>query len=159
MIRRIAAIKVFVLVLLLAGFGSAEEFSARVVWVHDGDSFAAQTDLGRVEVRLFGVDAPEGGQPFSRQALKFVMAEAKNRLVVVRAVDEDSYGRIVAWVSLPDGRLLNHVLVAEGLAWRYRRYAPDDVDLIRLESEARKNRRGLWSDPKPVPPWEYRRRK
>jgi endonuclease YncB( thermonuclease family) len=60
-------------------------------------------------------------------------------------------------VLLPDGRSLNHELVGAGLAWWYRRYAPGDLDLERLESEAREAKRGLWADAEPVPPWEWRR--
>ena len=67
------------------------------------------------------------------------------------------YGRTVAVVILPDGRSLNAELVRAGLAWWYRRYAPDDETLERLEREAREARRGLWGDPEPIPPWEWRR--
>ena len=65
--------------------------------------------------------------------------------------------RLVADVILPDGRNLNRELVRAGLAWWYRRYAPHDAELEALEAEARAARRGLWADPHPVPPWEWRR--
>ena len=71
--------------------------------------------------------------------------------------DRDQYGRLVADVILPDGRNLNRELVRAGLAWWYRRYAPHDAELEALEAEARAARRGLWADPHPVPPWEWRR--
>ena len=58
---------------------------------------------------------------------------------------------------LPDGRNLNHEVVKAGMAWWYRRYAPDDSTLQRLKQEARQAKRGLWQDAKPVPPWEWRR--
>lgn len=38
------------------------------------------------------------------------------------------------------------------------KYALGDVDLEKLESEARKAQRGIWADPQPVPPWEWRKR-
>jgi len=56
----------------------------------------------------------------------------------------------------PDGRVLNHELVKAGFAWWYRRYAPDDDTLVQLEQEARDAKRGLWVDPHPVPPWQWR---
>jgi micrococcal nuclease len=62
----------------------------------------------------------------------------------------------VADVILPDGRNLNHEIVRAGLAWWFRRYAPDDEDLKRLEAQARQAKRGLWADAEPVPPWEWR---
>ena len=57
---------------------------------------------------------------------------------------------------LPDGRVLNQELVKAGFAWWYRRYAPDDETLVQLEREAREAKRGLWADPDPLPPWEWR---
>ncbi len=73
--------------------------------------------------------------------------------------DTDRYGRTVADVILVDGRTLNHELVRAGLAWRYRRYAPDIGTLAQLEAAARDAKRGLWSLPNPVPPWEWRKTK
>src|SRR3954451_24685760 len=76
----------------------------------------------------------------------------------VRVTGKDCYGRTLADVTLPDGRNLNHELVKAGYAWCYRRYAPHDRELERLEKEARDAKRGLWSDPHAIPPWEYRKR-
>jgi endonuclease YncB( thermonuclease family) len=58
-------------------------------------------------------------------------------------------------LRLPDGRSLNQELVRAGYAWWFRRYSADPV-LARLEADARRARRGLWADPRPTPPWEYR---
>ncbi len=58
--------------------------------------------------------------------------------------------------SVPDGRALNRELVTAGFAWWYRRYAPDNEPLKQLEAEARQAKRGLWADPHPVPPWQWR---
>ena len=58
---------------------------------------------------------------------------------------------------LPDGRNLNREIVKSGFAWWFRRYAPNDKELRRLEAEARDARRGLWVDPEPIPPWEFRK--
>ncbi len=66
-----------------------------------------------------------------------------------------SEGRTVGVVLLPDGRSLNHELVRAGLAWMYRRYT-NDQSLNDLEEEALVAGRGLWADPNPVPPWEWR---
>jgi micrococcal nuclease len=46
--------------------------------------------------------------------------------------------------------------VKTGMDWAYRRYLTDR-SLIVLEQQARPARRGLWSDPAPVPPWKWRR--
>ncbi len=75
------------------------------------------------------------------------------------SADAHRYGQTVGEVILPDGRVLNHELVRAGLAWWYRRYAPDDAALERLEQKARAAKRGLWADAEPVPPWAWRRRR
>jgi micrococcal nuclease len=40
--------------------------------------------------------------------------------------------------------------------WWYRKFAPGDAVLEGLETEAREAKNGLWADPQPVPPWEWR---
>ena len=52
---------------------------------------------------------------------------------------------------------MNREMVRQGLAWWFARYAPADTELARLEAEAKAARRGLWSQPNPVPPWNWRR--
>jgi endonuclease YncB( thermonuclease family) len=75
---------------------------------------------------------------------------------VVRVRGRDRYGRTIGDVFLPDGRHLNQELVRAGYAWWYRRYSADQR-LAALEGEARAARRGLWTDPNPQPPWEWRK--
>ena len=57
----------------------------------------------------------------------------------------------------PDGRMLNRELVREGVCWWYQKYAPGDTVLEGLEKAAREERKGLWVEPHPVPPWEWRK--
>ena len=71
----------------------------------------------------------------------------------------DKYRRTLADVILPDGMNLNQELVKQGWCWWYRKYAPGDTLLEQLEREAREIRKGLWADPQPVPPWEWRKQK
>ena len=69
---------------------------------------------------------------------------------------KDKYGSILADVFLPDGTNVNHTLVNDGWCWWHRKCAPGDTVLEELENEAREARIGLWADPAPVPPWEWR---
>ena len=71
----------------------------------------------------------------------------------------NKYGRTLADGLLPDGTNVNHKLVQEGWCWWYRNYALGDTALEGLEEEAREEQKGLWADPQPVPPWEWRKRK
>lgn len=155
--RRLLAL----VVTTIAWGAPAEDFRAKVVAVGDGDTITVLrvTDTTRTEVkvRLFGVDAPEfGGQAFGGKAKSFTSERAFGVEVQIKVKEKDRYGRTVAEVVLPDGTLLNHEIVRAGLAWWYRRFAPGDQELAALEAEARKERRGLWADPHPVAPWEWR---
>ncbi|MCE3954211.1 thermonuclease family protein, partial [Escherichia coli] len=49
----------------------------------------------------------------------------------------------------------NRFMVQSGAAWVYEHYNTDN-DLATLQQEARSQKRGLWADPNPVPPWEWR---
>ncbi|WP_435018531.1 thermonuclease family protein [Tundrisphaera sp. TA3] len=143
---------------LIPAAGLCETFKARVIHLSDGDTLTVLRDgKTQVKVRLHGVDAPETGQPFGSRAKQAASELAYGKQVTIREVDRDRYGRTVAEVTLPDGRVMGRELTGLGWAWWYREYAPADQALARLESEARAARRGLWADPNPVPPWDWRK--
>jgi endonuclease YncB( thermonuclease family) len=149
------------LALLLAGLVSVATaatpaFRAKVVGVTDGDTITVLR-AGRPEkIRLHGIDSPERGQPFGARAKQFTARLASDQEVTVRVTDRDRYGRTVADVFLPDGRNLNQEIVRAGYAWWTPRYSRDPV-LAALEAAARKARVGLWADPHPQAPWDWKR--
>jgi endonuclease YncB( thermonuclease family) len=148
--------RLFVLALVAFSVAWSQSFSGRVVGVADGDTIEVLRDGRAMRVRLHAIDCPERGQPFGRQARQYTGAVAFGKTVIVRVRDTDRYGRLVAEVSLPDGKNLNRELVSAGLAWHYRRYSNDET-LARLEADARAARRGLWAASRAVPPWEFRK--
>src|SRR5688572_22092718 len=77
--------------------------------------------------------------------------------VTVKPRTKDNYGRTVAEVELPDGVNLNRQLVKDGCCWWFRKYAPNDEVLKGLEADARRQKLGLWADPNPVAPWDFRK--
>jgi micrococcal nuclease len=132
--------------------GAEEALTGRVVGVSDGDTIRVLVDRREVKVRLHGVDAPEAKQPFGSRAKQFTSERVFGKDVRVVVRDHDRYGRTVGVVSAA-GKSLNADLVRAGMAWAYRRYSERYVG---LEAEARRAKRGLWADAKPVPPWEFR---
>ena len=64
---------------------------------------------------------------------------------------------MIGEVRFADGRNLSQELVKAGLAWHDEQYAPHDTVLQQLQAEAQAAKRGLWSDPRPTPPWEWRK--
>ncbi len=139
----------------------------RVVHVADGDTLDVLVDEGSADanggteytIRLDGIDCPEKRQAFGTEARAFAAERALGRQVTVRVFDTDRYGRLIGEVILPGGLSLNEELVAAGLAWWYRRYAPGNQQLAFFEREARKRRLGLWAQDGPVAPWDWRRGK
>ena len=72
-----------------------------------------------------------------------------------RVINTDKYGRFVADVYC-NGKHLNALLVEKGLAWHYK-YFSKDTTLARLENEAKEKKAGLWNDPDPINPYEWRK--
>ena len=148
----------FLFALIFALPACAQDYPARVVGVTDGDTLTVLTaEKKQVKVRLEGIDAPESGQAFGQRAKQAAseLAFGKNVRILPRSTDR--YGRTVAEVTLPDGRSLNQEMVREGCAWWYRSYAPNDRTLASFEAEAKAAKRGLWSQPGAVPPWDWRK--
>ena len=77
--------------------------------------------------------------------------------VTLQTHGQDKYRRTLADVFVLNDTHVNHTVVEEG--WWYRKYAPLDTELEKLEKDARGAKKGLWADPQPVPPSEWRKRK
>lgn len=71
---------------------------------------------------------------------------------------QDRNKRLIAEVILEDGRNLNKELVKNGLAWHFKKYS-DSEEYAQLETEARNKKIGLWSEPNPIAPWDWRKPK
>ena len=152
--RWLATLFTFLLFLPLSAL--AQDFSGRVVGIADGNTITVLHDHSPIKVRLRGIACPERDQPFGKAAKQAMAALAFGKVVTVNVRGRDKYGRTVAEVVLPDGRILNEELVVKGLAWQNRKTS-HDPRLALMETEAREMKRGLWADPDPVPPWEWRK--
>jgi endonuclease YncB( thermonuclease family) len=136
--------------------GSALTADLRVIRVSDGDTFTGlDAENRQVKVRLHGIDAPESKQAFGTVARKVLADLIAGNVVSVEEVDRDRYGRIVGRVTV-GGKLVNAEQVRAGMAWRYVTYDKRN-EFGALEDDARWHRRGLWADPRPVAPWEWRK--
>ena len=96
-------------------------FEAKVEHVCDGDSIIVRGRIGRVKLRIAGMDAPETAQPRGRESERRLRAMLQGRVVKVRSVAADRYGRWVSTVTA-DGVDAGLVMVEEGEAWAYRTY-------------------------------------
>jgi len=132
-------------------------WEGKVVGVTDGDTIKVLKDGIQVKIRLASIDCPEKGQPWNKRAKQFTSLLLLNKTVLVLPVDENRHGRIVAWVFF-EVINVSKALLRAGLAWHYRQHFSDSL-LTALEMEARVMKKGLWSEPDPVPPWEWRKMK
>jgi endonuclease YncB( thermonuclease family) len=139
----------------------AQILVGEVVAIADGDTLTVlDADRLQHKIRLAGIDAPERKQPFGQRSRQMLADLVFRKHVEVMTEKKDRYGRTIGKV-IYQGRDVNLILVSEGMAWHYKRYAreqdPSDRKLYALaEEEARAQRKGLWSDPQPIPPWSWR---
>lgn len=142
---------------------AAADVAGKVVGIADGDTVTILDGLNRqYKVRLAGIDAPEKGQPFGQRSKQKLSECAFGRSATVEASKVDRYRRLVGKVHV-NGVDCNLRQVEQGLAWHYKQYVreqqpADRVQYDAAEAAARRDRRGLWQDPAPVPPWVFRRR-
>ena len=91
-----------------------------VVRVADGDTITARRGGQEERIRFACIDAPESDQPLgaeSEQRLQQLISQAGGRVQLL-VTDTDRYGRLIAEVYAGN-RLVQDVLVSEGLAWSY----------------------------------------
>lgn len=143
--------------------GQEKVVSGSVVATVDGDTLQVLTpDHQLLQIRLSWIDAPEKSQAFGQRSKQHLSKLVFGREVELRTHGLDRYGRTLATVMLGDDDI-NLEQIRSGYAWPYYRYlseAPADTQesYRQAEREAREQRRGLWTEPKPIPPWIYRRR-
>jgi micrococcal nuclease len=140
--------------------------------VVDGDTLhLAIPDQGSetTKVRLLGIDAPEMGSNrgprmyFAAEATAFAKQMALDKIMGVyldeRAGSRDRYGRLLAYIELPDGKFLNEELVSEGYAYADRRFRHSYFQkYLQLEAAARSAGKGLWQNVtvEQMPPWRQK---
>lgn len=139
----------------LGGAVQAETFEARVIAVLDGDTVLVLRERQKIKVRLAGIDAPERAQPFGKQARLALRERVHKQVVLVDSRAVDKYSRVIATLSL-GGLDINREMVRQGLAWATP-WQGADSPLRAVQAEAQQSGRGLWADPGPQPPWQWRR--
>jgi endonuclease YncB( thermonuclease family) len=98
--------------------------SGIVTHVADGDTLDITANGQTCTIRLDGIDAPEEGQAFGREARVQSRVPAFSKPATATVLDRDRYGRTVARVIVA-GRDLSEEMVRAGLAWHLVRYSAD----------------------------------
>ncbi len=133
--------------------------SGKVIGIKDGDTIEILYNGKPLKIRLAHIDCPEikGSQPFGRAAKEYVSDQCFGHLVNIQHNNEyDRNKRLIGEVINQKGINVNKALVSVGLAWHYKKYSTDS-DYAKLEESARMQRIGVWSEPAPVAPWQWRK--
>ncbi|MDP3480383.1 MAG: thermonuclease family protein [Desulfoprunum sp.] len=136
---------------------AGEQSMVRVTRVIDGDSLAVENKGRAYQIRLWGIDSPEWGQSFSSEAKALCRDLVEGRTIEIQEKYRDRFGRVVALVKI-DGRVVNEEMIRRGMAWVHIRYCDEEICAVwrQREREARNRGLGLWADPNPLAPWEYK---
>ena len=163
-----------VLLSCAAGTAHAEEFTAKVIIVLDGDTVLVLRDCKRgepeapgphlrppcrdnkpVKIRLAEIDAPEKAQAGGMESKQSLSGMVLKKQVSVNVQAVDNYGRLVGHLEV-NGRSVNEEQVRRGMAWEYSNYHSNKT-YIALQDEAQLAQRGLWAQVSPMPPWQWRK--
>jgi micrococcal nuclease len=149
-IEKSCAIWLFV---ILSVIGNAQSYKGKITKVVDGDTYFFQTANETLKVRMFGIDAPEGNQPFGKESKEFISKYLyKDATLVTHG--HDQYKRTLGTLFI-DGQDINLVSVKGGYSWHYKRYL-NDKQYAEAQENAKKLKLGLWSFSNPIPPWNFR---
>jgi micrococcal nuclease len=134
--------------------------------VYDADTITVRE--WPVRLRLASIDAPErgqrgrAGQPYSRQAANALLDQLNRGTLSVQCYELDRSDRPICTIyltALGQTTNVNQWLVQSGHAWAYtqhKRYLRDK-SMLALQTEAQKDKRGLWRGTKAIPPWVWRK--
>jgi len=126
--------------------------------IKDGDTIVVMHDKQADRTSAWKPSTARSSRPSIGQKAKqaHVATLIFGKTVTIQPTGTTGTGGTLANVLLPDGRSLNHGTCATGYALgRFRKYSKDQT-LAKLEADARQNRRGLWADPNPAAPWDWR---
>ena len=132
---------------------------------------SADGKYNHTRIRLWGIDTPETKNPetgvmyFGPEAADFTTKSALRKQVTVYLEEHrtrDKYGRLLAYVKLPDDRFLNEVLLSEGFAYADTRFQHSFYHKYKqIEAAARSQKIGLWLKvtPEQMPEWRQEKSK
>lgn len=143
---------------------TTRKLSGTVISITDGDTFTVLADRNRSYViRMKGIDAPESRQSFSTASRRNLASLVTAKSITIEWQKHDRYGRIVGKVLL-NGEDICLRQIRDGLAWHYKQFENEQTDVDRhlysdAEQRARVQRVGLWQEPYPIAPWDFKNNK
>lgn len=126
----------------------------------DGDTLAVSMNGTVEKVRMIGVDTPETHKPnspvqcYGPAAAAYTKQTLDGKQIRLEADPEntnrDRYGRLLRYVYLPDGSLLQYKLLQEGYAFAYVQFPfSKKADFVAAQQQAQDQKKGLWANCQP----------
>jgi endonuclease YncB( thermonuclease family) len=143
-----------------SGSSGGVKFHGRVTETYSGNGIAVMTgDRARRAVCISYLETPESGQPYAEVAAQHLkdLLLGKDVTVLFRGFYEEDADCVIGDVYL-GGVNITLQMVRDGVAWSNKGFTYPEGYYVyeQAEQAARSERRGLWQDPSPTPPWTYR---
>lgn len=133
----------------------------KITQFYDGDTIAVDMDGNEEKIRMIGVDTPETHDPrkaaqcFGEEASSFTKTLIGNKRVRLESdptnTNRDRYNRLLRYIYLPDGRLVNLEIIKQGYGFAYLGFPFTKANEFREHQEkARESESGLWSNCSPT---------
>jgi len=141
---------------LVAGLAMANDIKGKVVEVIDGNTLQVLgTDGKTYNLLLAGIDCPELKQAYGDEARLCLLKLTLGKQVDVKIIGNDRMGNAVAELLVNGKKDPRIQLLNEGLAWTAEKTPKSELESIRQVAQSEK--KGLWKQENPTPPWVYRR--
>ncbi len=147
------------LVLTPVVWAAQKKVTGKVVKVVDGDTFDVLEGKTTYRIRMYGIDAPEKKQDFGNRSKQALGDACMQQPITVILKKKDRYQRWVGDAYDVNGRHINLLMVKQGYAWHYAKFAKKSQDLAEAQEYAQTHKLGLWQQPHPVAPWDWRKKK
>jgi hypothetical protein len=137
--------------------------AAQVVEIIEGDALIVKTtDQQQLRVRIIGIDAPDKQQPHHQEAIIALKESIDSKALQLECTKTDRYRRHLCKAIVNGTDLALHMLET-GAAWWFEQgandlSANDQQRYAAAQHTAQKAKRGLWANPKPEAPWDWRAR-
>ena len=170
--------KLGLLSLLAVSFTQAETIDCTVVEVIKGDTMTCVTPQKEsLNIRLYQIDAPQLAQNFGGEARQTLEAMLLNQTIRLETYGLDDEKKMLATAytglacpcyPLDDIRNVlttyctcqvdvNLEMIKRGMAWHKALFIEGKAGYQQAQALAEQNKQGLWSQPNPVPPWDWQK--
>jgi endonuclease YncB( thermonuclease family) len=153
-------LKIFSLLsLLLVSHNLSSEYieDLLVNKIIDGDTVYAEYNGKLHKIRLTEIDAPERDQLMGSESTAYLSNLLADGLIDAELEGKDAYGRDLGRIY-DNGKDINRLMVSSGMAWVYDDYVTDK-SFYDDQQIAQNKALGVWSNPNPQSPWDWRKNK